>query len=106
MKTQNKRTIQPLDGRRELPSNGRLARLMAFRSAFRYWAGDKTQFQREVSEAALAHRPRDATERAYCRADALDKRRKLMEAWGRFCSGNGQNLNLRNYRRQGRRGER
>ena len=106
MKTPNKRTILPLDGRRELPSNGRLARLMAFRSAFRHWAGDKTQFQPEVIEAALAHRAVDATERANRRADALDKRRELMEAWGRFCSGDGPIVNLRDYRRQGRGGER
>jgi hypothetical protein len=49
-----------------------------FRSAFRDWAGDETQFSRDVAEEALAHRVGDATERAYRRADALEKRRKLM----------------------------
>lgn len=52
-----------------------------FRSAFRDWAGDRTSFPREVAEQALAHRVGDATERAYRRADALEKRRQLMAAW-------------------------
>lgn len=56
-----------------------------FRSAFRDWAGDETSFPREVAEQALAHRVGDATERAYRRADALERRRKLMEAWAGYC---------------------
>lgn len=56
-----------------------------FRSAFRDWAGDETSFPREIAEQALAHRVGDATERAYRRADALDKRRKLMDAWSDYC---------------------
>jgi integrase len=56
-----------------------------FRSAFRDWAGDTTSFQREVAEAALAHAVGDETEQAYRRSDALDKRRKLMDAWASFC---------------------
>ena len=56
-----------------------------FRSAFRDWAGDATSFPRDVAEQALAHRVGDATERAYRRADALDKRRKLMAAWADYC---------------------
>lgn len=52
-----------------------------FRSSFRDWAGDRTTFEREVAEAALAHAVGDATERAYRRGSALDKRRKLMDAW-------------------------
>jgi integrase len=55
-----------------------------FRSAFRDWAGDETQFSRDVAEQTLAHRVGDATERAYRRADALEKRRKLMEAWATY----------------------
>jgi integrase len=57
-----------------------------FRAAFRDWCGERTNFPREVAEAALAHVVGDATERAYRRGDALDKRRQLMEAWGRFCT--------------------
>ncbi len=57
-----------------------------FRSAFRDWAGDQTNFAREVAEAALAHTVGDATERAYRRSDALAKRRSLMEEWAAYCS--------------------
>ncbi len=56
-----------------------------FRSAFRDWAGELTNFPREIAEAALAHAVGDNVERAYRRGDALEKRRKLMEAWARFC---------------------
>lgn len=57
------------------------ATVHGFRSTFRDWAGDSTNFQREVIEAALAHKIEDDTERAYRRSDALLKRTKLMEAW-------------------------
>ena len=57
-----------------------------FRSSFRDWAGETTNFPREVAEAALAHRVGDAVEQAYRRGDALEKRRKLMEAWASYCS--------------------
>lgn len=55
-----------------------------FRSSFRDWAGDATNFPRELAEAALAHVFGDETERAYRRSDAIAKRRKLMEAWEKF----------------------
>lgn len=55
-----------------------------FRSAFRDWCGETTDFPREIAEAALAHVVGDKTERAYRRGDALEKRRRLMEAWARF----------------------
>jgi integrase len=56
-----------------------------FRSAFRDWVGDETQFQRETGEAALAHLVGDAAERAYRRGDAFNKRRELMNAWASYC---------------------
>jgi integrase len=55
-----------------------------FRSSFRDWAGECTAFPREVAEAALAHSVGDEVERAYRRGDALEKRRKLMDAWAGF----------------------
>lgn len=55
-----------------------------FRSSFRDWAGEMTAFPREVAEAALAHQVGDEVERAYRRGDALEKRRKLMDAWSRY----------------------
>jgi integrase len=57
-----------------------------FRSSFRDWAGECTAFPREVAEAALAHAVGDETERAYRRGDALEKRRKLMDAWAQYLS--------------------
>ena len=56
-----------------------------FRSTFRDWAGDKTNFSREVAEAALAHIVGDRSEQAYRRETAFAKRRDLMEAWGQYC---------------------
>jgi integrase len=60
--------------------------LHGFRSSFRDWAGDRTNFPREVAEAALAHAVGNAVELSYRRSDALEKRRKLMAAWADFCS--------------------
>lgn len=57
------------------------------RSTFRDWVSEETQFQREVAEAALAHAVGDQVERAYRRGDVLEKRRKLMDAWADFCTG-------------------
>jgi integrase len=57
-----------------------------FRSSFRDWAGDHTLFPRDVVEAALAHAIESKTEAAYRRSDALEKRRKLMAAWDRYCN--------------------
>ncbi|MAG40476.1 MAG: integrase [Erythrobacteraceae bacterium] len=57
------------------------------RSSYRDWAGDTTAFPRDVVEMALAHTVGSATERAYRRGRALDKRRKLMEAWAAYCDG-------------------
>jgi len=56
------------------------------RSSFRDWAGERTTFQREVIEMAMAHVAADETEEAYFRSDLLDKRRKLMDAWAAYCA--------------------
>jgi integrase len=56
-----------------------------FRSAFRDWAGNETEFPRELAEAALAHVIGDKAEQAYRRGNALEKRRALMNAWAEFC---------------------
>jgi integrase len=57
-----------------------------FRSSFRDWAGDCTSFPEEIAEAALAHAVGDGTEQAYRRGDALERRRKLMNAWAAYCA--------------------
>jgi len=58
-----------------------------FRSAFRDWASERTNFPREVCEMALAHAIKDKTEAAYRRGDLYQKRRELMTAWDRYVSG-------------------
>jgi integrase len=61
------------------------ATVHGFRSSFRDWAGNVSNFPREVVETALAHVIGDKAEQAYRRSDALEKRRKLMEAWAAYC---------------------
>ena len=56
-----------------------------FRSSFRDWCGESTNFPREVAEAALAHTLRDKVEAAYRRGDLFEKRREMMEEWATFC---------------------
>lgn len=56
-----------------------------FRSSFRDWAGEASEFPREIAEAALAHVVGGPVERAYRHGDALDRRRVLMRAWVDFC---------------------
>lgn len=56
-----------------------------FRSSFRVWGAEQTNYPREVLEAALAHVIGDETEAAYMRSDLFLKRRRLMEEWARYC---------------------
>lgn len=56
-----------------------------FRSTFRDWCSEATAFDRDTAEAALAHTVRDKVEAAYRRGDQLEKRRRLMDAWGEYC---------------------
>jgi integrase len=70
---------------RQLKAIGCEATLHGFRSSFRDWCGEQTNFPREIAEAALAHRVGDAVEQAYRRGDGLAKRRKLMDAWAAYC---------------------
>ncbi len=58
-----------------------------FRSTFRDWAAECTNFPREVVEMALAHAIGDKVEAAYRRGDPFEKRRELMTAWARHCVG-------------------
>jgi integrase len=57
-----------------------------FRSTFRDWAAERTNFPGEVAEAALAHVVGDKVEAAYRRGDLFEKRRRLMKAWGEFAT--------------------
>jgi integrase len=57
-----------------------------FRSTFRDWASECTNFSNEVCEAALAHVIENKAEAAYRRGDLFEKRRQLMEAWATYCA--------------------
>ncbi|MBY0568169.1 MAG: tyrosine-type recombinase/integrase [Hyphomonadaceae bacterium] len=66
-------------GRRDVTVHG-------FRSTFRDWAAEQTDFAGEVAEAALAHTIKNKVEAAYRRGDLFDKRRQLFEAWAAYCT--------------------
>lgn len=57
-----------------------------FRSAFKDWCAEETNYPNELSEAALAHVIKDKAEAAYRRGELLKKRRAMMQAWGRYLS--------------------
>jgi integrase len=56
-----------------------------FRSSFRDWAAERTNFPNHVVEMALAHAIESKVESAYRRGDLFNKRRQLAEAWSKFC---------------------
>lgn len=60
-----------------------------FRSTFRDWAAEQTDYAREVAEAALAHTIGDKVEAAYRRGDLFEKRSRLMQLWANFVSTTG-----------------
>jgi integrase len=68
-----------------LDSIGRAEVAHGFRSSFRTWAGDCTTFHRPEIELSLAHKIGNAVELTYNKAQMLEKRRRLMEAWARYC---------------------
>jgi integrase len=63
-----------------------------FRSSFRDWAAERTNFPREVCEQALAHTVANKVEAAYRRGDLLEKRRELMATWADYLLRNIRNV--------------
>lgn len=57
-----------------------------FRSSFRDWAAERTNYPREVAEMALAHAVGDKVEAAYRRGDLFEKRRRIMAEWAKYCA--------------------
>jgi integrase len=57
-----------------------------FRSTFRDWCAEATNYPRELAEAALAHVLKDKTEAAYQRGDMFARRARLMQAWSDYCA--------------------
>jgi hypothetical protein len=66
-------------GRGDLTAHG-------FRATFKTWASERTAFQNETVEVALAHVVGSKVEQAYRRGDLFAKRRGLMDAWAAFCA--------------------
>jgi len=57
-----------------------------FRSCFKDWASEQTDYPNEMSEMALAHTVSDKVEAAYRRGDMRERRRRLMADWEKFCA--------------------
>jgi integrase len=57
-----------------------------FRSTFRDWTAEQSNFPREIAEAALAHVRVNKAEAAYQRGDMLKKRSSMMDAWAKLCA--------------------
>ncbi|WP_224973498.1 tyrosine-type recombinase/integrase [Acinetobacter oleivorans] len=68
------------------PKQNRVITTHGFRSTFRDWSADKTDYPREVCEHVLAHKLPDEVEAAYLRGAYLEKRKGLMSDWAEFCS--------------------
>jgi hypothetical protein len=62
---------------------GRTETVHGFRSSFKDWASECTNFRDAVSEAALAHVSADKVKAAYERTTFEQQRRELMELWSR-----------------------
>lgn len=58
-----------------------------FRSSFRDWAGEVSQYPQDLAEMALAHTIKNKVETAYRRGDLLEKRREMMKDWASYISG-------------------
>lgn len=56
-----------------------------FRSTFRDWAAEATDYPRDLAEMALAHTIDNKVEAAYRRGDMLEKRFRMMNDWARYC---------------------
>lgn len=67
-------------------ANGEGITVHGFRSTFRMWAAETTNYPREVAEHALAHQLPDAVERAYQRGSQFAKRVALMAEWAAYCA--------------------
>jgi integrase len=70
------------------PKNGRPITPHGLRATFRTW-GEDAGFPRDLLEESRGHQIGTTVERAYRRTDSFDRRRAIMDAWARFCSGSG-----------------
>ena len=69
---------------RDQPQNRQVCLTTPFRTSFKTWAQEKTDFANEVSEMALAHTIKNKAEAAYARSDLIEKRKEMMEQWAEY----------------------
>ena len=55
-----------------------------FRSTFKVWAIEQTNYPSELSEICIMHKVGDAVYEAYQRSDMFEKRRAIMRDWSEF----------------------
>ncbi len=79
------RRMPALDVAEWVDVHGKRITVHGFRSTFRMWAAEATNYPREVAEHGLAHRLPDTVERAYQRGSQFTKRTALMDEWSAFC---------------------
>jgi integrase len=81
--------VRRMNGKSKPPTwcdeNGAAIVPHGFRSTFRDWASEFTGYSREAIEMSLAHAIADKTEAAYRRGELLEKRRRLLNEWEKFC---------------------
>ena len=58
-----------------------------FRSSFRDWAAEQTNYPEEIRKTATMHAVGDAVQQAYQRTDLLERRRQLMADWANYLDG-------------------
>lgn len=62
------------------------ATVHGFRSTFRDWCADKTNYPDSVAEACLAHTVGNAVVAAYRRTTFYERRESLMNEWANYCA--------------------
>lgn len=78
------RAISNMKFQMALKRLGRQETVHGFRSAFRTWVDDETDFSSDVAELALAHTIKNKIEKAYRRGNMLEKRREMMQEWSSY----------------------
>lgn len=86
------------------PKQARVVVPHGFRSTFRDWAAERTDYPREVAERALAHTIDNKVEAAYRRGDLLAKRARMMEEWAKFIEATPRTGSVTSIRRLAQRG--
>lgn len=88
---QTKRPISDMTMSKALKSIRENCTPHGFRSSFRQWAAEQTNYPREICEMALSHSVLGRVEAAYQRSDLFEKRKELMLGWSAFCCSDTEN---------------